>query len=146
MSGAPAAVSELRVQEFLDDISCLEVCQDHLQWYNVDVATLLQGCNIQGHTTNPKDGSAILFLESSVLVCRPETGKLQHYPKSMVHCFIDDHRRNDAPPTDDIVFAVELFSISPREEELCFMLECNQEHEVPSAQREAARWLGWLNG
>ena len=139
------AQGQLRVQEFLDDVADLDVCKEHLQWYNVDVATLLEGCRILGHTTNSRDGSAILFLDSSVVVCNPKAGKIQHYPKSMVHCFVDDHRTGEETARDGVVFSVELFSISPREEELCFMLECQKEHEIPTAQREAARWLGWLN-
>ena len=146
MVSAQKAQGQLRVQEFLDDVADLCVCKEHLLWYNVDVATLLEGCSIRGHTTNPKDGSAILFLDSSVVSCHPRTGRLQHYPKSMVHCFVDDHRHGGEAAPDGVVFSVELFSISPRDEELCFILECHQEHEIPAAQREAARWLGLLNG
>ena len=145
MVTAQEAGGQLRVQEFLDDVAELVVCKDHLQWYNVDVATLLEGCNIHGHATNPRDGSAVIFLDRSVVVCHPRTGKLQHYPKSMVHCFVEDHRSSGSTSKDGLIFSVELFSISPLEEELCFMLECREEHEIPCAQRQAGLWLGWLN-
>jgi hypothetical protein len=144
-SGADSALSQLRVQEFLDDVSNLESCENHLSWYNVDVATMLEGCRILGHSTNPADGSAIIFLQESVVVCNPEAGRIQHYPRGMVHCFVDDQRKKEDREDGDPVFSTELFSVSPREEELCYMLSCHEEHDVPNMQNEVARWLCWLN-
>ncbi len=143
-SGGESPLSQLRVQEFLDDVSNLDSCENHISWYNVDVATMLEGCRILGHSTNPDDGSAVIFLDKSVVVCDPRGGRVQHYPKGMVHCFIDD-RRKEVKSEDDSLFSVELFSISPRNEELCYILSCDSEEDVPTIQNEVARWLGWLN-
>lgn len=140
-----SALSQLRVQEFLDEVSNQKECKEHLQWYNVDVAAMLEGCAIKGHSVSPADGSAVVFLGESVVVCDAKKGRMQHYPRGMIHCFVDDNRRK-AEPTADSLFSVELFSISPREEELCFLLNCEHEHEIPDAQQQVSRWLGWLNG
>lgn len=148
-SGGESPLSQLRVQEFLDDVSNMDNCVKHISWYNVDVATMLEGCRILGHSTNPDDGSAVIFLDKSVVVCDPQGGRVQHYPKGMVHCFVDDRRskaKNVATgEAEESLFAVELFSISPRNEELCYILSCDSEEDVPTVQNEVARWLGWLN-
>jgi hypothetical protein len=143
--GSESALSQLRVQEFLDEVSNQKECKEHLQWYNVDVAAMLVDCTIKGHSINPENGSAVIFLKESVVVCDARKGRVQHYPRGMVHCFIDDNRRKPNKSTDSL-FSVELFSISPREEELCYLLNCKHEHEIPDAQHEVSRWLGWLNG
>ncbi len=144
-TGTESASSQLRVQEFLDAVSNQKECKEHLQWYNVDVAAMLEGCSIKGHSINPENGSAVIFLKESVVVCDAKKGRLQHYPRGMVHCFVDDNRLKVSEAADTL-FSVELFSISPREEELCHLLSCQHEHEIPAAQQEVSRWLGWLNG
>ena len=144
-SGGESALGQLRVQEFLDDVSNLESCEKHVSWYNVDVATMLEGCSILGHSTNPDDGSAVIFLKESVVVCAPLEGKIQHYPRGMVHCFVDDQRKNKERDEEEPLFSTELFSISPRNEELCYILSCTDEHDIPVIQNEVARWLSWLN-
>ncbi len=144
-SGSDSSLSQLRVQEFLDDVCNLDTCESHISWYNVDVATILGGCRILGHSTNPDDGSAVIFLEESVVVCNPIGGRIHHYPKGMVHCFVDDKRNDQSRLEDEAIFSTELFSISPRDEELCYILSCNDENEIPNLQSEVAKWLGWLN-
>jgi hypothetical protein len=144
-SGSDSALSQLRVQEFLDDVCNLKCCENHVSWYNVDVATMLEGCIILGHSTNPEDGSAVIFLKESVVVCDPLKGSVQHYPRGMVHCFVDDKRNNPEREEGEAIFSTELFSISPRDEELCYILSCEDEHEIPTIQGEVARWLSWLN-
>jgi len=143
--GSDSAMSQLRVQEFLDEVCNLESCENHITWYNVDVATMLEGCRILGHSTNPEDGSAIIFLKESVVVCVPEEGSIQHYPKGTVHCFVDDKRKNAERDDDEPLFSTELFSLSPRDEELCYIRSCEDEQDIPNLQNEVARWLGWLN-
>ncbi|MDC3291347.1 hypothetical protein OAV27_02530 [Euryarchaeota archaeon] len=144
-SGSDSALSQLRVQEFLDEVCNLESCEKHISWYNVDVATMLEGCKIRGHSTNPEDGSAVIFLNESVVVCDPKEASMQHYPRGMVHCFVDDKRNNPEQEDGGPIFSTELFSISPRGEELCYILSCEEEHEVPIIQNEVANWLSWLN-
>ena len=143
--GADSASSHLRVQEFLDEVCNLESCENHITWYNVDVATMLEGCRILGHTTNAENGSAVIFLNESVVVCNPKEGSIQHYPKSVVHCFVDDRREKSERDEDEPLFSMELFSLSPRDEELCYILSCQDEQDIPNLQNEVARWLGWLN-
>tara|TARA_B100001750_G_scaffold159642_1_gene128661 strand:+ start:1876 stop:2343 length:468 start_codon:yes stop_codon:yes gene_type:complete len=143
--GSDSAVSHLRVQEFLDEVSNLESCENYITWYNVDVATMLEGCRILGHTTNSENGSAVIFLKESVIVCDPKEGSIQHYPKGVVHCFVDDRRKNIEREEDEALFSTELFSLSPRGEELCYILSCQDEQDIPKLQNEIARWLGWLN-
>ncbi|PXY74432.1 MAG: hypothetical protein CXX81_21330, partial [Methanobacteriota archaeon] len=123
----------------------LESCENHISWYNVDVATMLEGCKIRGHSTNPEDGTAVIFLNESVVVCNPKEGSMQHYPRGMIHCFVDDKRNSDEQEEGEPIFSTELFSISPRGEELCYILSCEEEHEVPTIQTEVANWLSWLN-
>lgn len=144
-SGSDSALSQLRVQEFLDEVCNLESCENHISWYNVDVATMLEGCKIRGHSTNPEDGTAVIFLNESVVVCDPKEGSMQHYPRGMIHCFVDDKRNCPEQEEGEPIFSTELFSISPRGEELCYILSCEEEHEVPTIQTEVANWLSWLN-
>ena len=42
----------------------------------------------------------------------PEESAIHHFPKNMLHCFVDDFRRLGSQD-DGILFKAELFSISP---------------------------------
>lgn len=139
-----AAFTDLRMQEFLDSVSTLSLNRDHREWYNVEVAAAIDGCNIQGHEVDNATGSALLFLRKSVVLCVPDKGHIAHYPRNMIHCFLDDFRRN-GQKKDGMVMRAELFSISPCEEQLGWELKCRSEHEVPTIQASVSRWLRWLN-
>ena len=69
-------VSQLRIQEYLDDVSGLDIPHSHSQWYNIDVASLLNGSSIEGHELDPSTGSSLIFLSRSVMLCCPESGRI----------------------------------------------------------------------
>ena len=138
------AIANLRVQEYLDDVSNLNLSTSESQWYNVDVATLLVNCKVVGHDIDEATGASLIFLEKSVLMCCCNSGKMHHYPKHLLHCFVDDKRDSHDNP-DGIIFKAELFSISPSEEQLCWEEVCHSEIQVPSVQNKVSRWLSWLN-
>ena len=43
------AVSQLRIQEYLDDVSELDIPHSESQWHHIDVASLLDGTKIERH-------------------------------------------------------------------------------------------------
>ena len=88
------AIGHLRVQEYLDDVSNLNLSFSKSQWYNVDVAALLVNCKLISHDIDEATGSSLLFLEKSVLLCCPNSGRMHHYPKHLLHCFKIIHGRN----------------------------------------------------
>ena len=138
------AYTQLKVQQYLDDVSRLSISPDQTQWYNVDVASVLSGTKIVDHEVDESSGSSLLFLERSVMLCCPESGSMHHYPKHLLHCFVDDNRTKcDAP--DGILLRAELFSITPSGEQLAWEKSCRSEIEVPAVQGAVARWLSWLN-
>ena len=144
LMSAEETVAHLRVQEYLDDVSELNIPSSQTEWYNVDVASLLTGSKVLGHEVDQCTGDSLLFLERSVMLCSPSAGKMQHFPKHLLHCFVDDNRC-DCNEHDGVLFRAELFSISPTEEQLCWERCCRSEMEIPDVQSRVARWLGWLN-
>ena len=65
MSG-DEAMAHLRVQEYLDDVSKLNLSMSKSQWYNIDVAALLVNCKLIGHDIDDKrnfpiDADGIIF-------------------------------------------------------------------------------------
>jgi hypothetical protein len=46
---AEETMAHLRVQEYLDDVSELDIPPSQTEWYNVDVASLLNGSKVLGH-------------------------------------------------------------------------------------------------
>ena len=138
------AVSQLKIQEYLDEVSGLDIPLSHSEWYNIDVASMLNGTRIEGHDIDPISGSSLVFLPSSVMLCCPKSGRLHHYPKNLLHCFVDDNR-STSNEVDGVLIRAELFSISPKEEQLSWELCCTSELEVPEVQRKVSRWLSWLN-
>ena len=143
MSGEET-MAHLRVQEYLDDVSDLDIPSSQTEWYNVDVASLLTGSKVLGHEVDQCTGDSLLFLERSVMLCSPSAGKMQHFPKHLLHCFVDDNRC-ECSEHDGVLFRAELFSISPTEEQLCWERCCRSEMEIPDVQSRVARWLSWLN-
>ena len=144
LMSAEETVAQLRVQEYLDDVSDLNIPSSQTEWYNVDVASLLTGSKVLGHEVDQCTGDSLLFLERSVMLCSPSAGKMQHFPKHLLHCFVDDNRC-DCNEHDGALFRAELFSISPTEEQLCWERCCRSEMEIPDVQSRVARWLSWLN-
>ena len=138
------AASQLRIQEYLDDVSGLDIPHSESQWHHIDVASLLDGTKIEGHELDPATGSSLIFLPRSAMLCCPKSGRIHHYPKHLLHCFVDDNRSksNDA---DGVLIRAELFSISPNEEQLCWECSCRSELEVPEIQSKVSGWLSWLN-
>jgi len=141
---AEETMTHLRVQEYLDDVSELDIPSSQTEWYNVDVASLLTGSKVLGHEVDQCTGDSLLFLERSVMLCSPSAGKMQHFPKHLLHCFVDDNRC-ECNEHDGVLFRAELFSISPTEEQLCWERCCRSEMEIPDVQSRVARWLSWLN-
>lgn len=135
-----------RVQAFLDEATAAVAVEDHATWYQVDVATFLEGTPIQHHEIDPCTGDALLFLRDSLLFCCPSAGILHHFPRHLIHCFIHDHRIEPHPSDPDLLLRCELFSVTPEQEQLCWVRECLEEHQIPATQRAVATWMRWLNG
>ena len=138
------AVHLLRKQEYLDEVSSLGLSPSYSTWYNVDVATLLNRTRIVGHEVDSETGQSLVFFDRSVMLCCPASGKMHHYPKHLLHCFVDDNRC-DCSEHDGVLFRAELFSIYPKGEQLCWEACCRSEMEVPEVQTKVSRWLSWLN-
>ena len=136
--------SQGKIQEYLDDLSNLQLSREEFDWYNIDVASMLSHIQLLGHEINESDGSSLLFLEKSAILCSPEESAIHHFTKNMLHCFVDDFRRLGSQD-DGILFKAELFSISPSQEQLCWERCCRSELEVPSLQSAVSKWLWWLN-
>ena len=85
-------VSQLRIQEYLDEVSQLDMPHSESQWHQIDVASLLDGTKIEGHELDPTTGSSLIFLPRSAILCCPKSGRIHHYPKHLLHCFVDDNR------------------------------------------------------
>ena len=85
-------VSHAEVQAFLDEVLALDIPKKYSDWYQVDVSAVLNDCQIQGHEVDETSGDSLVFLKSSLLFCSPELGVMRHYPRSLVHCFIEDKR------------------------------------------------------
>ena len=48
--GKEEAISQLRIQEYLDDVSGLDIPHSESQWHHIDVASLLDGTKITKQT------------------------------------------------------------------------------------------------
>ncbi|DAC42332.1 MAG TPA: hypothetical protein HA315_05550, partial [Candidatus Thalassarchaeaceae archaeon] len=97
------AVHLLRRQEYLDEVSSLDLPSSYATWYNVDVATLLNRTRIVGHEVDTDTGQSLVFFDRSLMLCCPASGKMHHYPKHLLHCFVDDNRC-DCSEQDEVLF------------------------------------------
>ena len=144
---APLSVASVegieRLQNFLDEVADLDLTPEDREWVQVDVAAMLDGSDVMMHDVQPLTGAALLFLPMGVVKVEPTTRSMRHYPRSLLHLFIDDQRLEAL--AEGPLFRVELFSISPADEQLCWLFECYVEEDVPTAQAAAARWMRWLN-
>jgi hypothetical protein len=138
------ASKDAGLQHFLDDISQCELAPRQLEWFHLDVATMFSESLIQSHELEHSTGKSLLFLEQSLVLLCPEQHILHHFPKSLIHCFVED-RRHHVLMADEAVFRIELFSISPLEEQLCWVASSSDPHDVPALQTTAAKWMAWLN-
>ena len=86
-------ISHEKVQEFLDEVSSLNLPKKYSDWYHVDVSTMLSNCQVVNHEIDTVSGDSLVFLKSSLLFCSPELGVMRHYPRSLVHCFVEDKRK-----------------------------------------------------
>ena len=57
-------MAHLRVQEYLDDVSDLDIPSSQTEWYNVDVASLLTGSKVLGHEVDQCTGDSCLLYTS----------------------------------------------------------------------------------
>ena len=139
-----SSYSNERFQDFLDSVSSTPMNKKYYEWYNIEVAAAIDGCTIHNHEINKESGSSLIFLNKSAVLCVPEKGQIAHYPRHLLHCFVDDFRRNGEKDSG-LVMRAELFSISPSEEQLAWEVKCRSEREVPDVQSSVSRWLQWLN-
>lgn len=143
----PTAVASVegiaRLQRFLDDIAELDLTEEDREWVQIDVATMLDGSEVLMHEVQALTGAALLFLPRGVVLVEPTVRAVRQYPRSLLHLFVEDLRKTEA--ADGALFRAELFSISPADEQLCWLFECYMEEEVPLAQATTARWMQWLN-
>ncbi|MBT4066895.1 MAG: hypothetical protein HOE76_06735 [Euryarchaeota archaeon] len=142
---AAETVSHEEVQAFFDEVLGLDLSDKHAEWYQVDVSAVLDGCQVQGHEVDSASGDSLIFLKSSLLFCSPELGVMRHYPRSLIHCFIEDKRTIKDPEDEDLLFRGELFSVTPESEQLCWVRDCTYDYEIPSTQSIISSWMKWLN-
>jgi hypothetical protein len=146
--GAENKVGELHFQEFLDEITELDLDPRIQSWYTVDVTAMLGDVDILYHEINDENGCSLLFLPKSIIHFCPNDRKMQHYPKHLVHCFVDHElpkKQNLHSTENKSVFSAEMFSISPSDEHLNWSICAHSENEVPQLQARTARWLRYLN-
>ena len=137
------AASNAEVQAYLDEVTSLGLSDKYNDWYQVDVSAMLKDCKILSHEVDALTGDSLVFLKSSLLFCSPELGVMRHYPRSLVHCFVEDKRTKKGD--DNLLFRGELFSVTPESEQLCWVRDCTQNHEIPSTQSLISGWMKWLN-
>lgn len=145
MMESAETVGQENVQRFLDDVSNLKLEMKYNDWYQVDVAAVLDGCKIEKHEVDEVSGDSLVFLKSSLLFCSPELGVMRHYPKNLVHCFVEDMRSSIDSINKKLLFRGELFSVTPESEQLCWVRNCENDHEIPGTQSIIASWMKWLN-
>ena len=139
------SVSHEEVQAFLDDVSSLKLAKKQNDWYQIDVSAILDGCEIQGHEIDEASGDSLVFLKSSLLFCSPDLGVMRHYPRSLIHCFVEDKRSANPALDHRFLFKAELFSVTPDSEQLCWIRACKSHNEVPFIQSVVSGWMKWLN-
>lgn len=131
-----------QLQSYLDEFAQLQIDRRINDWVQTDVANLVDDIGIVRYEIDEVSHESLLFLEKSIIHIRPDNKQISHYPKNLLHCFIEDKRDN---PEKDHVFRVELFSITPAEEQLCWIRQSKEINEISELQITAASWLKWLN-
>ena len=69
-----------RLQTFLDEVANLELPDAQHQWYQVEVAAMLDGSEILMHEVQPLTGAALLFMNNGVVLAEPCCRGLRQYP------------------------------------------------------------------
>ena len=139
------AMDLAKVQDFLDAVTSLDLPTPFREWYQVDVATILDGVAMEFHEVDPVSGDSLIFLSESAVFCSPRSGAIHHFPRTQLNCFVDDLRKSPIAPETEILFRADLFSSTATAESLCWVRECEKEHHIPDCQRSVARWMRWLN-
>ena len=132
------------LQQFLDDLTQCNLPPRQHQWFHIDVAAMFSSTPIHAHEVDQDNGKSLLFLNDSLVLLCPQQHILHHFPRQLIHCFVED-RRHHVLHDDEPVFRAELFSISPLEEQLCWVINSAEEHQVPVLQAKIAKWMAWLN-
>lgn len=141
---AEHASNEAGWQEYLDHVSRCDLSQRQQDWLQVDVRAMFSSTPLVHHELESSSGESLLFFSESIVMLCPQQRILHHFPRHLIHCFVED-RRHHAIRDDDVLFRAEIFSISPLEEQLCWVTQCEEAHEIPSIQQRIARWMRWLN-
>jgi len=135
---------DLGRQEFLDSLVDHHLSKPVVDWYTLDVLTTIGESKIIEYDINEPTGQSLLMLKNSAILCNPETLSLRHYPRHLLHCFVEDLRKQPDPDLPGAVFQIELFSVTPRHEQLSWTHCAHNEREIPSLQSAAGRWMNWL--
>jgi hypothetical protein len=129
---------------FLDALSECNLPPRQHEWFHVDVSAMFSTTPIHFHEVDVGTGKSLLFLGESLALLCPQQHLVHHFPRHLIHCFVED-RRHHVLLDQEAVFRAELFSISPLEEQLCWVADGLSEHEIPALQAKVAQWMGWLN-
>ena len=132
------------LQQILDDLQQCNLPTRQREWFHIDVAAMFSSTTIHAHEIDTDNGKSLLFLNDSLVLLCPQQHILHHFPKHLIHCFVED-RRHHVLLHDEAVFRAELFSISPLEEQLCWVINSAEEHQIPALQAKIAKWMAWLN-
>ena len=149
-SRGPTSMRQEEVSEdaglhaFLDALNACDLPPRQHEWFHVDVATMFSSTPILFHEVDADSGKSLLFLNDSLVLLCPQQHLLHHFPRHLIHCFVED-RRHHVVIANEAVFRAELFSISPLEEQLCWVTQSPSQHDVPALQTKVAKWMAWLN-
>ena len=99
------------LQQFLDDLTQCNLPPRQHQWFHIDVAAMFSSTPIHAHEVDQDNGKSLLFLNDSLVLLCPQQHILHHFPRQLIHCFVED-RRHHVLHDDEPVFRAELFSIS----------------------------------
>ena len=131
-------------QDFLDSLVDLHLSKPVVDWYTLDVLTTIGESVIMEYNINESSGQSLLMLKNSAILCDHETLCVRHYPRHLLHCFVEDLRKHPDPDHPGAVFQIELFSVTPRHEQLTWTHCAYDEREIPPLQSAAGRWMNWL--
>ena len=131
-------------QEFLDTLVDYRLSKSVIDWYTLDVLTTIGESRVIEYDIKKSTGEALLMLNNSAILCDSETLSIRHYPRHLLHCFVEDLRKHPDPAHPDTIFQIELFSVTPRNEQLSWTHCAEDEREIPSLQSVAGRWMNWL--
>ena len=85
--GADEGYTQLKVQQYLDDVSRLNIPAEQTQWYNVDVANMLADTRIKGHEVDETSLIITSFPRTQRYVVLPRVRKDAPFPQAFVALF-----------------------------------------------------------